>query len=67
MTMSESELEMFAKVTVEEFEDEFLAREEFLRNEREEEELHRLHAMLENSAAEVELEEMSVADLVPNV
>lgn len=50
MTMSESELEMFAKVTVEEFEDEFLAREEFLRNEREEGE---------------ELAEMSVADLMP--
>jgi hypothetical protein len=33
MTMSNSEIEMFAKVTVEEFEDEFLAREEFLRNE----------------------------------
>ena len=58
---------MFANVTVEEFEDEFLAREEFLRNEREEEELHRLHAMLENSTAEVELEEMTVADLMPNV
>ena len=67
MIMSNSEIEMLAKVTVEEFEDEFLAREEFLRNEREEEELLRLHALLENSAAEVELEEMSVADLVPNV
>ena len=32
MTMSDSEIEMFAKVTVEEFEDEFLAREEILRN-----------------------------------
>ena len=32
MTMSNSEIEMFAKVTVEEFEDEFLAREEILRN-----------------------------------
>jgi hypothetical protein len=52
MTMSNSEIEMFAKVTVEEFEDEFLAREEFLRKEREDEE---------------ELEEMSVADLMPNV
>ena len=51
MTMSNSEIEMFAKVTVEEFEDEFLAREEFLRNEREEQ----------------ELEEMSVVDLMANV
>ena len=32
MTMSDSEIEMFAKVTVEEFEDEFLSREEILRN-----------------------------------
>ena len=38
MTMSNSEIEMFAKVTVEEFEDEFLAREEFLRNEQSESE-----------------------------
>ena len=45
---------MFAKVTVEEFEDEFLAREEFLRNEHNEEE-------------EEELAEMSVTDLMPNV
>jgi len=66
MTMSNSDIEMFAKVTVEEFEDEFLAREEFLRTEREEEERYRLHAMLENSAAEIELEEMSVADLMTN-
>ena len=50
MTMSESELEMFAKVTVEEFEDEFLSQEEFLRKEREEAE---------------ELAEMSVTDLMP--
>ena len=55
MTMSNSEIEMFAKVTVEEFEDEFLAREEFLRNEREEEE------------REEELAEMSVTDLMPSV
>ena len=50
MTMSNREIEMFAKVTVEEFEDEFLAQEEFLRKEREEAE---------------ELAEMSVADLMP--
>ena len=55
MIMRESEIEMFAKVTVEEFEDEFLAQEEFLRNEREEEE------------REEELAELSVADLMPNV
>ena len=66
MTMSNSEIEMFAKVTVEEFEDEFLAREEFLRNEREEEELHRHYAMLNNNTHVVELEEMSVADLMAN-
>ena len=48
MTMSNSEIEMLAKVTVEEFEDEFLAREEFLRNEREEGE---------------DLQEMSLSDL----
>ena len=48
MTMSDSEIEMFAKVTVEEFEDEFLAREEFLRNELEEGE---------------DLQEMSLSDL----
>ena len=53
MIMSESEIEMFAKVTVEEFEDEFLAQEEFLRNEQNE--------------GEEELTEMSVADLMPNV
>ena len=51
MTMNNSEIEMFAKVTVEEFEDEFLAHEEFLRKEREDE----------------ELEEMSVVDLMPDV
>ena len=51
MTMNNSEIEMFAKVTVEEFEDEFLAQEEFLRKEREDE----------------ELEEMSVVDLMPDV
>ena len=67
MTMSNSEIEMFAKVTVEEFEDEFLAREEFLRKEQEEENLHRLYAMLENATSEEELQEMSVADLMPNV
>ena len=49
MTMSNSEIEMFAKVTVEEFEDEFLAREEFLRNEQE---------------AGEELAEMSVTDIM---
>ena len=54
MTMSNSEIEMFAKVTVEEFEDEFLAREEFLRNE-------------QNEKGEEELTEMSVTDLMPNV
>jgi hypothetical protein len=53
MTMSNSEIEMFAKVAVEEFEDEFLAQEEFLRNEQTE--------------GEEELVEMSVADLMPNV
>ena len=54
MTMNNSEIEMFAKVTVEEFEDEFLAQEEFLRKEREEE-------------GEGELTEMSVTELMPNV
>ena len=54
MTMSNSEIEMFAKVTVEEFEDEFLAREEFLRNE-------------QNEEGEEELAEMSVTDLMPDV
>ena len=53
MIMRESEIEMFAKVSVEEFEDEFLAREEFLRNEQNEE--------------EEELAELSVTDLMPNV
>ena len=53
MTMSNSEIEMFAKVAVEEFEDEFLAQEEFLRNEQTE--------------GEEELVEMSVADLMANV
>lgn len=52
--MSNSEIEMFAKVTVEEFEDEFLAREEFLRNE-------------QNEEGEEELAEMSVADLMTDV
>ena len=54
MTMNNSEIEMFAKVTVEEFEDEFLAQEEFLRKEREEE-------------GEGELTDMSVTELMPNV
>jgi hypothetical protein len=49
MIMSESEIEMFAKVTVEESEDEFLAREEFLRNEHIEEEEEVTELVTENA------------------